>query len=127
MIVSNIRLDIPNGRVEKLAQKVKGSGWMTRKEIRDWIEEMVNETIDAIDGSEEAGRQPDQETVPVTADEPEASRDRSVRGFVSSRGDESYLYKPKDPELAAACSSVLDGLEHIEEYVWGQLEKNRDS
>lgn len=123
MIVSNIRLDIPNGRVVKLAQAVKGKDWMTRKEIREWIEEMVNETIDG--EREEAHPRADTPAEEPACEEAQAIRNRSVRGFVPSRGDEEYLYKPKDPELAAACSTVLDGLEYVERYVWDALERNR--
>jgi hypothetical protein len=52
-------------------------------------------------------------------------RDRAIRKFVPSRGDEPYLYRPEDPELAVRCSAILDGLEYIEKYTWGALERNR--
>jgi hypothetical protein len=55
----------------------------------------------------------------------EAGGDRSLCEFVPSRGDEDYLYSGEDPELTAACSSVLDGLQLIERHVWATLERNR--
>lgn len=123
MIVSNIRLDIPNGRVVKLAERVKGTQWMTRKEIREWIEEHIN---DIIDGGEEALKQPSPATERVAVDEPSPERDRSVCQFVPSRGDEDYLFKTSDPELKAILTRLLDASDELEAYTWQQLEKIRE-
>ena len=55
-----------------------------------------------------------------------ASGDRGIHEFVPTRGDEAYMYKGKDPELAAQCSKVLDGIQYIEQYAWTALERNRE-
>lgn len=122
MIVSNIRLDIPNSRISKLAQRVNGDSWMTRKQVRDWVEEMVNEFID---GSEEAEPGTDEAADEVAEDIPKADGDRSVRGFVPSRGDEDYLTQPKIPGISAACSRILDDTAIIEKLTWEAIEANR--
>ena len=57
--------------------------------------------------------------------EPPPERDRSVRGFVPSRGDEDYLLKTHDPELKEILSRLLDVTEELDAYTWKQLEKIR--
>ncbi|KKK48956.1 hypothetical protein LCGC14_3139910, partial [marine sediment metagenome] len=49
---------------------------------------------------------------------------RPGEGFVPSRGDEPYIHRPKDRELAAACTRVLNDLEFIEERVWDAFYKD---
>jgi hypothetical protein len=75
----------------------------TRHDIKTFVEGCIKSLIQG------------EETFAVTIDaakgtvevEPPPERDRSVRPFVPSRGDEPYLYKPKDPELAARCRPPL--------------------
>ena len=95
---------------------------VTRKQLREEIERHV----ERLKRGETAERQRDEETVPAAADEPDTPAVVGVRGFVPSRGDESYLYRPKDPELAAACSAALDACERLDEVIWRKLEENRE-
>jgi len=94
---------------------------VTRADLKEAVYEYVRNLIEG----KETEQVPNQETEGVAEDQPTAERDRSVPVFVPSRGDEPYLYSPQDPELAAQCSAVLDGLEYIERYAWDALERNR--
>lgn len=118
---TNLGVETSDEQRLNIGKKLGLGRMVSRKELRTEIERYVEE----LGSGKEVKQEPDQTPTPPATNEPPASRDRSVPRFVPSRGDESYLYKPKNPELAAACSTVLDGLEHIEEYVWEQLEKNR--
>lgn len=118
---TNLGLETTDEERLLIGQALGTNRMVTRKELREEIERHVEE----LKRGTTPRRPADEETVPAAAAEPEAGGDRSVRGFVPSRGDEPYLYKPKDPELAAVCSSVLDVLERFEEVVWRALEENR--
>ncbi len=103
----------------------------TRKDIVNAVTEYISAVL--IGGthedpgcSDEVRRDTDEAAEATAEEQPTSVRDTSVRGFVPSRGDEPYLYRPQDPELAAACSAVLDGLEHIERHAWATLEGNRE-
>ena len=94
----------------------------TRNDIKEAIYEYIQKVL--IGGEEVEPR------TNATAEDPserlpETGGDRSVRDFVPSRGDEPYLTQPKDPELAAACSSMLDIAERIDQMIWETIEKNR--
>ena len=91
------------------------------------LKEAINEYVRSLIAGKEARPAASPSAEAPACEEAEAIRNRSICGFVPSRGDESYLYKPKDSELAAVCSSVLDGLQYIEEYTWDALEKNRST
>jgi len=95
---------------------------VTRKELREEVERHVEELKRGIKAPE---RERDEETVPAPTDKSDTRPADGVCGFVPSRGDEPYLYKPQDPELAAVCSNVLDVLERFEKAVWRALEENR--
>ena len=48
-----------------------------------------------------------------------------AKAFVPSRGDEPYLAQPKNTEIAAACSRILDDAALIESFAWATIERNR--
>lgn len=92
---------------------------------RNDIKEAIYEYVQALIRGEEAKPSTDA-TVEASSEKlPETGGDRSVRGFVPSRGDEPYLTQPKDPELAVACSSMLDIAERIDQMIWETIERNR--
>jgi hypothetical protein len=100
------------------------SKMVSRQEVTDYVHNQIRLAI--------AGKpSPKVDPEPVRAAEapapiqPQPRSNRVLCDFVPSRGDEPYLYKPKDPELAASCRAALDGLEAIEEYIWDALERNR--
>jgi hypothetical protein len=118
-----IKLDLSGSQITRICDKKFGHpGHMTRKQITAWVEEMVHDYI-----HEKVNEEPVEQAPETVARQPEdkPGGDRGVRDFVPSRGDEPYLCRPKSPELAAACSAILDGLEVIEEFAWESLERNR--
>ena len=94
---------------------------VTRKQLK----EAVYAYLAMLAQGKEIEQSANQETEGVAEEQSPPERDRSVPDFVPSRGDEPYLYSPQDPELAAQCSAVLNGLEYIERYAWDALERNR--
>ena len=126
-----VHIETTDEQREVLAAKLGGKKMISRKEVTDLVQTYIARLITEEDyGPNGYMPPPDafadeapQEPAPA---EPEASRDRSVRAFVPSRGDEEYLYRGKDPELTAACSSVLDACEHLDQVIWRKLEENRE-
>jgi len=51
--------------------------------------------------------------------------DMPTGGFSPSRGDEDYLTQPRDPDIAAACRSIIDATTLINEFAWETIERNR--
>jgi hypothetical protein len=51
--------------------------------------------------------------------------DPGIVGFTPSRGDEDYLAQPTFPEIAAACTRILDDTALIEGFAWDTVERNR--
>ena len=105
-------------------------GRVSRKEVRSWVEEalerlLTTQEINNEPDTPEPDSHADASVEEAAAEQSEYGRGQRIPQFVPSRGDEPYLYQPKDPELAAACSAVLDGLERIEEHAWATLEGNR--
>jgi hypothetical protein len=94
----------------------------TRNDIKEAIYEYVQKVLI---GGEEVESRTNATTEDPSEKLPETGGDRSVRGFVPSRGDEPYLTQPKDPELAVACSSMLDIAERIDQMIWETIERNR--
>lgn len=94
---------------------------VSRKEVINFVEAQIQLAL----LGETVEPEPARETENVVTHESSRSGDQGIRPFVPSRGDESYLCKPKSGELAAACSQVLDGLEFIETFAWENIERNR--
>ena len=94
---------------------------VSRKEVVSFVETQIQLALLSETVEPESAR----ETEDIVTHESPRSGDSSIRPFVPSRGDESYLCKPKSGELAAACSQVLDGLEFIETFAWENIERNR--
>ena len=97
--------------------KMLGLGHMvTRKELTEAVERHVEYLIkgkveeDAVFAAKKI------------LDEKEIPKDVK---FTPSRGDEAYLTRPKDPELAATCSRILDDVAIVEAFVWETIERNR--
>jgi hypothetical protein len=95
---------------------------VTRKELREEIERHVEQ----LKTGKKPERPADTPAVQVTPAEPESRRDRSLRGFVPSRGDEDYLFKTSDPELKEILARFLDLAEELEAFTWNKLETIRD-
>jgi len=118
----NTNLAIPLTNEER-AQigKILGLGHMiTRKELREAIQRHVKYLIEG----KEIELATDEEVEEVTGIKPKARGDRDVCGFVPSRGDEAYLTRPRDPELAATCSRILDDVAIVEAFAWETIERN---
>lgn len=94
---------------------------VSRKELREEIDNHVQSLI----AGAAVVKVPVEAAERILKDEPSPERDRSVREFVPSRGDEDYLAQPKDPGIAAACSRILDDVALIEQFAWDTIERNR--
>lgn len=105
---------------------------VTRKEVVETVLHLVAQEI--IDGREiemygdeepEVDKQP--QSVNPKVDDSKAFRELidETLPFKPSRGDESYLYKSKDPEMTKLCTAILDATDALDEYVWRALEENR--
>jgi len=112
-----IHLEITDDERAKMSQSLGHSGLVTRKQVTEFVEETIRNAIQPV------------KDIPTTASPLARSADEGRRThfpvFTPSRGDEPYLYRPKDPKLAALCSTALDGLERLDRYVWDKLEENR--
>lgn len=125
-----IHLNLTDDQRELFAHALCKKGMVSRKEVTAWVEEAIEQLLTTQENNDDQGS--DTQLIPTEAIEaiteplpPQTVGDRSLREFVPSRGDEPYLYKPENPELAAACSAILDGLQYIETRVWDELERNR--
>lgn len=126
---TNIKVELTDEQRALFNNALCKKGLASRKDVTAWVNEAVERLLTTQEHNNDQGTE-----VEPLADTPvertaegraEARGDRSVREFVPSRGDEGYLYSGEDPELAAACSSVLDGLDFIQQYTWTALERNR--
>lgn len=124
-----IHLNLTDDQRELFAHALCKKGMVSRKEVTAWVEDAIARLITTQEINNE---HEESELIPTEAIEaiteplpPQTVGNRSLREFVPSRGDEPYLYKPENPELAAACSAILDGLQYIETRVWDELERNR--
>ncbi len=108
-----IHLEITDDDRSKLAQSLGHSGLVTRKEVTEFVKEKIREAIDISAAAPSLARPADE------------GRRTDIPDFTPSRGDEPYLYRAKDSELAALCSAALDGLDALDRYVWDKLEENR--
>ena len=129
-MITNIRLELSdlarNDLAKRLDRDPVTKRLVTRKEVTELVEALIND--EARKGWQDEEVQPvqrddDQRSAVPRARMPEQSFTEAA--FVPSRGDEPYLYKPSDPELAAKLSALLDDSRAFEEYVWKQLEANR--
>lgn len=119
---------------------------VTRKEVLEHVfnfiaQEIIDGRDDDYDQSEPEHAATDNTTRPATersdSDGPkhvpafvpsrgdEERHTEPVPKFDPSRGDEPYLACPKDTELAAACTRVLDDCALIQARVWDAVEHNR--
>lgn len=89
---------------------------VSRKQVTQLVIDHLKDLASGVTSDEPSGAGPTEHVV---------SAARAAENFTPSRGDEPYLYRPQDSELAAKCSAVLDGLEYIENYAWNTLERNR--
>lgn len=120
---TNIGIELTDEERAVLAQNWFGRKTMvSRKEVTAFVNASIQQ---AILGSEEADPEPMREVEDPAPVRTEVRGDRGVHSFVPSRGDEPYLYRPKDPKLAAALSTVLDATEALDTYIWNELERNR--
>ncbi len=113
-----IHLDLTDEQREIFSNALCRKGMVSRKEVNEW----VNEAVLRLLTTQEHNNEPE---IPSEAIESITEPRPPPAAFTPSRGDEPYLYRPQDPELAAACSAVLDGLAHIDQHVWATLERNR--
>jgi hypothetical protein len=120
---TNIGIELSDEVRAVLAQNWFGRKTMvSRKEVTDFVNASIQQ---AILGSEKTDPEPVREAEDAAPVRTEVLRDRGVHNFVPSRGDEPYLYRPKDPKLAAALSTVLNAAEALDMYIWNELERNR--
>jgi len=125
---TNIKITLTDEEREVLAGRwFDRKALVSRKEVNEFIQTQLQVALNGLAPQVDTAFNDDATGPPERTDErkPESRRDQRVPDFMPSRGDESYLYTPKDPELATACSVVLNGLENIEKYVWDTLERNR--
>jgi len=133
---TNIGIVTTDEERERIARSLGHNGLVSRKDLTQAVETFVQDLIERngyivekdleISGPDpKADSQADQALERALEVEPGSDRDRSIREFMPSRGDEPYLYRAKDPELAARLRALLDDAERFEEYVWSKLEENR--
>lgn len=118
-----VHINIDDDERNKIATALDGhesKRMVSRAEIKEVCANAVGTLLNP-EGSEDDNERSEIENI-----EPSSFDWRKEPGFTPSRGDESYLYKPKNSELAAACSAILDGLEFVESFAWEQLERNRE-
>jgi len=101
----------------------------TRKEIRETVNEHVQALIEGRRSVLEVEHEAEDRTGEIVGEaaRPLPEGTERVRNFMPSRGDEAYLFTPRDPELKQLHSNLLDAIEALEEYTWKQLEKNRQN
>ena len=88
---------------------------VTRKEVVEHVQNFIAQELKNI-----------QEPVPeMGTNIPKPDEEIGIVGFTPSRGDEDYLAQPKDVEIAAACSRILDDTAFIEAFAWETVERNR--
>ena len=108
----------------------------TRNDIKDLVTQFISDLIqragngefDDHEDPDDAGRhRRDLDDDGSTGHQGLPERpDPNGAGFRPSRGDESYLYKPRSVALKDACSAMLDQAEVVEQLVWDVLEANRE-
>ena len=101
---------------------------VTRKEVIEHVQNFISQELK--DARYETQEDPD--LITPTPEEPPllppTTRDEEepvVSRFLASRGDEDYLAQPKDADIAAACSRILDDAALIEQFAWDTVERNR--
>lgn len=122
---TNIKLETTDEERLKIGQTLYGKDKMvSRAGLREAINDYIQSLIEGR-GNSEAPRPSSEAPADDDRGREERRGTRRLGDFVPSRGDEPYLYKPKDPEFAAVCSSILDACERLEELTWEKLEENR--
>lgn len=127
-----IRLEITDDERSKMAQSLGHSGLVTRKQVTEavcvHVCELMTGDVNEIKRKETDERRETDDVPDNRRDGSPSDEDRESQTpvFVPSRGDEPYIYSPKDTELAAKCSSVLDATERLDRYIWEKLEENRE-
>lgn len=109
----------------------------SRNDIKDLVTQFISDIIQRAANGEYD--EPSQENIPDTGrhrgdrdddgragDQGLPDRSDPVANFRPSRGDESYLYKGRNPALTEKCREALDIAEQIDQLIWEELEKNRD-
>lgn len=103
-------------------------GMASRKDVHKWVTDAVNRLLEMQErNNEPAEIDPLADETVQAPDpiEPSTGRSRDIPGFMPSRGDEPYLYKAQNADIAAACSRILDDSELIRNFAWETLERNR--
>lgn len=122
-----------------LERNSKTKKLISRNDLKDLVTQHVSDLIHRADNKEFDEEPNASSNLPNETQASETDRDEQPSehekipvnrnpgaGFVPSRGDEPYLYKPKDPHLKDRLSALLDDLKQMEDYVWNKLEENRE-
>lgn len=120
---TNIGIETSDIERRMIGDAIGLPGMVSRKQLKEEIERHVATLIFGPGQTADSKTEPALTSAPIS--KPAAERNRSVREFVPSRGDEPYLYSGENPELTDACRGVLDGLEFIEKFTWAALNKDR--
>lgn len=118
---TNIGIETSDEQRLNIGKRLGHDRMVSRKELREEVERhvyLLGSDAEIISvASEKTQEAPREETT--------TGRDSSISGFVPSRGDEDYLTQPKDKDIAAACSRILDDAALIEQFAWDTIERNR--
>ncbi len=123
--------DADRNLIATYLERKKTTRMASRKEVNDLVQQHITDIICQADAGEyDDDSRIEQRTihdeVPSKQGQPrESGDDSSPQAFAPSRGDEDYLAQPKDTDIAAACSRILDDASLINAFAWDTVERNR--
>lgn len=131
----NIGIELDDEQRALFANALCKKGLASRKDVRAFVDEAIERLLTTQEiNNDQTGIDNGREAEAVEADghrrdpiavRPSAEAAEPGAGFVPSRGDEPYMYKGNDEGVTAACRTILDQAELIEQFAWETLERNR--
>lgn len=121
-MITQIRIETSDEERAKLAEFWYGRKKMaSRAEILEQVHKFIGDIL--------TGKNTPEEITPAD-DAPKAEAKpklpaRAIDNFQPSRGDEPYIFKPKDEKMRQLHSNLLDAIQAVEDYTWELMEKNR--